>query len=201
MDKTSYALGMSIAHNLMQSGVKKLSFEDFTSGVQATLEGKAPAISYEEAGKILEDYFNDLAAAQAAEDAEVAEAMKKEGEQFLAENKTKPGVVTLKSGLQYKVLKAGSGRKPGRSDKVRCNYEGTFVNGMVFDSSYKRGEPAVFGDNHVIAGWTEALQLMEEGSEWELYIPYNLAYGEAGSHGAIPPCATLIFKVELIKVL
>lgn len=201
MDKTSYALGMNIAQNLMQSGVKKLAVDDFAAGFKATMEGEVTLVSPDEAVKLLEDYFNDLSAAQAAEQAEIAEAMKKEGEEFLAENAGKPGVVTLKSGLQYKVLKAGSGRKPGRTDKVRCNYEGSFVNGMVFDSSYNRGEPAVFGVNQVIAGWTEALQLMAEGSEWELYIPYNLAYGEAGAHGAIPPCAALIFKVELIAVL
>lgn len=192
---------MNIAQNLMQSGVKKLAVDDFAAGFKATMEGEVTLVSPEEAGKLLEEYFNDLSAAQAAEQAEIAEAMKKEGEEFLAENAAKPGVVTLKSGLQYKVLKAGSGRKPGRTDKVRCNYEGSFVNGMVFDSSYNRGEPAVFGVNQVIAGWTEALQLMAEGSEWELYIPYNLAYGEAGAHGAIPPCAALIFKVELIAVL
>lgn len=201
MDKTSYALGMNIAQNLMQSGVKKLAVEDFAAGFKAVMEGEVTLVSPEEAGKLLEDYFNELSAVQAAENAEIAEAMKKEGEEFLAENAGKPGVVTLKSGLQYKVLKAGNGRKPGRTDKVRCHYEGSFVNGMVFDSSYNRGEPAVFGVNQVIAGWTEALQLMAEGSEWELYIPYNLAYGEAGAHGAIPPCAALIFKVELIAVL
>ncbi len=192
---------MNIAQNLMQSGVKKLAVEDFAAGFKAVMEGEVTLVSPEEAGKLLEDYFNELSAAQAAENAEIAEAMKKEGEEFLAENAGKPGVVTLKSGLQYKVLKAGNGRKPGRTDKVRCHYEGSFVNGMVFDSSYNRGEPAVFGVNQVIAGWTEALQLMAEGSEWELYIPYNLAYGEAGAHGAIPPCAALIFKVELIAVL
>ena len=201
MDKKSYALGMNIAQNLIRSGVKGLAIEDFNAGFKATMEDEVTLVDPEEAGRILEDYFNELSAAKAAEDAEVAEAMRKEGEEFLKENAGKPGVVTLKSGLQYKVLKAGSGRKPGRTDKVRCNYEGTFVNGMVFDSSYSRGEPAVFGVNQVIAGWTEALQLMSEGSEWELYIPYDLAYGEAGAHGAIPPCAALIFKVELIAVL
>lgn len=107
----------------------------------------------------------------------------------------------LPSGLQYKVLKSGEGRKPGRTDKVKCHYEGTFPNGQKFDSSYDRDEPAVFGVNQVIAGWTEALQLMSEGSAWELYIPYNLAYGEAGAPGAIPPYSTLVFKVELIEVL
>ena len=201
MDKVSYSLGMSIAHNMMQSGVKDLTFEDFIAGVKATLQGEQPAVPYEEAGKILDAYFTDLEAAKAAEEAEIGEAMKKDGEEFLAENAKKAGVITLASGLQYKVLKAGTGRKPRRSDRVRCHYEGTFTNGMVFDSSYKRGEPAVFGVGQVIAGWTEALQLMSEGSEWELYIPYNLAYGEAGAHGAIPPYAALVFKVELLEVL
>lgn len=201
MDKVSYALGMSIAHNMMHSGVKDVNLDDFAAGVKATLQGETPAVSFEEAGKILDAYFTDLEAAKAAEQAEIGEAMKKDGEAFLAENAKKPGVISLASGLQYKILKAGNGRKPGRTDQVRCHYEGTFTNGMVFDSSYKRGEPAVFGVNQVIAGWTEALQLMGEGSEWELYIPYNLAYGEAGAHGAIPPYAALIFKVELIAVL
>ena len=201
MDKVSYALGMSIAHNMMHSGVKDVNLDDFAAGVKATLQGETPAVSFEEAGKILDAYFTDLEAGKAAEQAEIGEAMKKDGEAFLAENAKKPGVISLASGLQYKILKAGNGRKPGRTDQVRCHYEGTFTNGMVFDSSYKRGEPAVFGVNQVIAGWTEALQLMGEGSEWELYIPYNLAYGEAGAHGAIPPYAALIFKVELIAVL
>lgn len=201
MDKVSYALGMSIAHNMMQSGVRDLQFEDFAAGLKATLQGEEPAVPFEEAGKILDKYFTDLEAAKAAEDAEIGEAMKKDGEAFLAENATKPGVITLASGLQYKILKAGSGKKPGKTSRVRCHYEGTFTNGMIFDSSYKRGEPAVFGVNQVIPGWTEALQLMSEGSEWELYIPYSLAYGEAGAHGAIPPCAALVFKVELLEVL
>ena len=201
MDKVSYALGMSIAHNMMQSGVRDLQFEDFAAGLKATLQGEEPAVPFEEAGKILDKYFTDLEAAKAAEDAEIGEAMKKDGEAFLAENATKPGVITLASGLQYKILKAGSGKKPGKTSRVRCHYEGTFTNGMIFDSSYKRGEPAVFGVNQVIPGWTEALQLMSEGSEWELYIPCNLAYGEAGAHGAIPPCAALVFKVELLEVL
>lgn len=201
MDKNSYALGMSIAHNMIQSGVKEISFEDFTAGLKATLKGEEPAISYEEAGKLLDKYFSQLEEAKAAAQAEIGEAMKKEGEEFLAGNAKKEGVVVLKSGLQYKVIKEGKGGKPGRTSKVRCHYEGTFIDGKVFDSSYKRGEPAVFGVNQVIAGWTEALQLMQEGSVWQLFIPYNLAYGEAGSHGSIPPYATLIFKVELLETL
>lgn len=201
MDKNSYALGMSIAHNMIQSGVKEISFDDFTAGLKATLQGQEPAISYEEAARLLDKYFSQLEEAQAAEQAEIGEAMKKEGEQFLSENAKKAGVTLLASGLQYKVIKQGTGKKPGRTSKVKCHYEGTFTDGKIFDSSYKRGEPAVFGVNQVIAGWTEALQLMSEGAEWELYIPYNLAYGKAGANGSIPPFATLIFKVELLEVL
>ena len=201
MDKNSYALGMSIAHNMLQSGVREISFDDFTAGLKATLTGAEPAISYEEAGTLLDEFFGKIQEEQAARQAEIGEFMKKDGETFLAANAKKEGVTVLPSGLQYKVLKSGEGRKPGRTDKVRCHYEGTFPNGQKFDSSYDRDEPAVFGVNQVIAGWTEALQLMSEGSAWELYIPYNLAYGEAGAPGAIPPYSTLVFKVELIEVL
>lgn len=201
MDKNSYALGMSIAHNMLQSGVREISFDDFTAGLKAALTGAETAITYEEAGTLLDEFFGKIQEEQAARQAEIGEFMKKDGETFLAANAKKEGVTVLPSGLQYKVLKSGEGRKPGRTDKVRCHYEGTFPNGQKFDSSYDRDEPAVFGVNQVIAGWTEALQLMSEGSAWELYIPYSLAYGEAGAPGAIPPYSTLVFKVELIEVL
>ena len=201
MDKNSYALGMSIAHNMLQSGVREISFDDFTAGLKAALTGAETAITYEEAGTLLDEFFGKIQEEQAARQAEIGELMKKDGETFLAANAKKEGVTVLPSGLQYKVLKSGEGRKPGRTDKVRCHYEGTFPNGQKFDSSYDRNEPAVFGVNQVIAGWTEALQLMSEGSAWELYIPYSLAYGEAGAPGAIPPYSALVFKVELIEVL
>ena len=201
MDKNSYALGMSIAHNMLQSGVREISFDDFTAGLKAALTGAETEITYEEAGTLLDEFFGKIQEEQAARQAEIGEFMKKDGETFLAANAKKEGVTVLPSGLQYKVLKSGEGRKPGRTDKVRCHYEGTFPNGQKFDSSYDRNEPAVFGVNQVIAGWTEALQLMSEGSAWELYIPYNLAYGEAGAPGAIPPYSALVFKVELIEVL
>ena len=201
MDKNSYALGMSIAHNMLQSGVREISFDDFTAGLKAALTGAEPAISYEEAGALLDEFFGKIQEEQAARQAEIGELMKKDGETFLAANAKKEGVTVLPSGLQYKVLKSGEGRKPVRTDKVKCHYEGTFPNGQKFDSSYDRDEPAVFGVNQVIAGWTEALQLMSEGSAWELYIPYSLAYGEAGAPGAIPPYSALVFKVELIEVL
>lgn len=201
MDKNSYALGMSIAHNMLQSGVKEVAFDDFVAGLKATLTRQEPAISYKEAGDILDKYFQELQEKQAAEQAEISEVMKREGEEFLAANAKKEGVIVLPSGLQYKVIKEGEGRMPELTDKVKCHYEGTFVDGEKFDSSYDRKQPAVFGVNQVIPGWTEALQLMSEVSVWELYIPYKLGYGEAGAQGAIPPCSALVFKVELIEVL
>jgi len=201
MDKLSYALGMSIAQNLLQSGVETLTFEDFTAGVKDSMTGARPAISYEEANDELGRFFQKMENARKSAQSDLAAKMKSEGEAWLKANAAREDVIVLSSGLQYRVIKEGKGRKPGRTDKVRCHYEGTFTDGKVFDSSYKRGEPAVFGVNQVISGWTEALQLMAEGSEWELFIPYQLAYGEAGAHGSIPPCATLVFKVELLEVL
>lgn len=201
MDKLSYALGLSIARNLAQSGVKELAFDDFKDGVKAAMTGAHPAITYEEANDVLNGFFAAAEAEMKEKNEAMAAAFKKEGEAFLAANATKEGVNVLASGLQYKVLREGHGRKPGRRDRVRCHYEGTLTNGMKFDSSYDRREPAVFGVDQVIAGWTEALQLMAEGSEWELFIPYQLAYGEQGAHGSIPPCAALVFKVELLEVL
>ena len=204
MDKNSYALGMSIAHNMLQSGVKEVSFDDFVAGLKATLTRTEPAISYEEASELLDKYFQQLQEKQFYNNRLMEQKYGKnreEGEKFLAENAKKEGVTVLPSGLQYKVIKEGSGRIPGPTDKVKCHYEGTFVDGEKFDSSYDRKQPAVFGVNQVIAGWTEALQLMDEGSVWQLFIPYNLAYGEAGAQGAIPPYAALVFKVELIEVL
>lgn len=201
MDKTSYALGMSIAHNMLSSGVQQINFEDFCEGLKATFLGQQPALEYEEAGKILNDYFTELESKQKAAQAEAAQAFKKDGEDFLEANKKNEGVVVLPSGLQYKVLKSGSGKKPSATSQVKCHYEGKFIDGTKFDSSYDRNEPAVFGLNQVIPGWTEGLQLMSEGDEWMLYIPYSLGYGETGAPGAIPPCAALVFKVELIEVL
>ena len=201
MDKNSYALGMSIAHNMISSGVKEVAFEDFVSGLKAVLTGAKPEISFDEAAGLLDKYFADIEKKQRSEAAAMGAAMKKEGEEFLAANAGKEGVRVLPSGLQYKVITEGSGKKPGPKDQVNCHYCGTFPDGTKFDSSYDSGEPAVFGVNQVIAGWTEALQLMSEGSKWELYIPYNLGYGEHGAPGAIPPYSALVFTVELISVL
>lgn len=201
MDKKSYALGMNMGLSMLQEGIREVKIEDFAAGVSAMLEGKIPALSMEEAQKVLEKYFTELDEARQAEQAEIGKAFKEEGEKFLAENAKKEGVKVTASGLQYKVIREGTGRKPKATDRIRCHYEGTFTDGRVFDSSYKRGEPVVFGLNQVIKGWTEGLQLMAEGAKYELFIPYKLAYGEAGSQGAIPPCCALKFVVELLEVL
>ena len=201
MDKTSYAVGLSIAQNMLQSGVRDLTIEDFVKGVQDTLEGKDPQVPFEEASELLDKYFRRIDEERKAEQAAIGDVFKKEGEDFLEANAKKEGVHVTGSGLQYKVLVEGQGRQPEAISQVRCHYEGRFTDGTVFDSSYKRGEPAVFGLNQVIRGWTEGLQLMKEGSKYEFYIPYDLAYGEEGAHGAIPPCAALVFTVELLEVL
>ena len=201
MDKNSYALGMSIAHNMMNSGIKSVEFDDFVAGVKAILTGSEPAVSFQEAGELLDKYFAEIEAEQRAEAEAMSAALREEGEAFLSFNADQDGVVVLPSGLQYKVLVEGTGKKPSATSQVKCHYEGTLLNGVMFDSSYKRGEPAVFGLNQVIAGWTEGVQLMSEGSKYEFYIPYNLAYGEHGAPGAIPPYATLKFVVELLEVL
>ncbi len=201
MDKTSYAVGMMLAQNMLSSGIQKIEFDDFVAGVKAILTGSEPAVPFKEAGQLLEKYFADIEAEQKAEAEAMGAALREEGEAFLKMNAEAEGVVVLPSGLQYKVLAEGEGKKPKATDKVKCHYAGTLLNGVQFDSSYDRGEPAVFGLNQVIPGWTEGVQLMSEGSKYEFYIPYNLAYGEHGAPGAIPPYATLKFVVELIEVL
>lgn len=201
MDKFSYALGMSMAQSLAQSGITNIEFDDFAAAVKDFLTGQKPALELDEANRILDEFFEKMQAAEKEKIAELSKVMKEEGEKFLAENAKKEGVVVLPSGLQYKVITEGTGRKAKATDTVNCDYEGRFISGNVFDSSYQRGHAAEFGVNQVIKGWTEALQLMPEGSKWELYIPYDLAYGEQGAGAAIPPFATLIFTVEVHKVL
>ena len=193
MDKLSYALGLSMGHNFLGSGIKSLNVEDFAKGVEAVYKQEKPEISFDEAKKIINEFFSNL-------QDEIAETNKQAGKEFLAENAKRSGVVVLPSGLQYEVLAEGKGRKPKVTDKVQCHYHGTLIDGQVFDSSIQRGTPAVFGVNQVIPGWVEALQLMPEGSRWKLYIPSDLAYGEQGAGGSIPANATLIFEVELIKI-
>lgn len=202
MDKLSYALGLNMGlqfQNMNLSG--KLVVEDFAAAVGDIMQGRQPQVSVNEAQTILSNFFDNLEKEQQAAAAEAGKAAKVEGEKFLSENAKKAGVTVTKSGLQYEVLTEGSGRQPKATDTVRCHYHGTLIDGTVFDSSYQRNAPADFGLNQVIPGWTEGVQLMKEGAKYRFYIPYNLAYGEHGAPGAIPPYAALIFDVELIKVL
>jgi len=193
MDNISYALGLSIGNNFRASGIKGLEIDDFIKGINDVFNEAKPAIAFDEAQRLLQNYFKNL-------QAEKFEMNKQVGEEFLRINKEKRGVVTLPSGLQYEVIKTGDGPKPGSDDKVRCHYHGTFVDGRVFDSSVQRGKPAVFGVSQVIRGWTEALQLMNVGSKWRLFIPSDLAYGAHGAGEAIEPNMTLIFDVELLGI-
>ena len=202
MDKLSYALGHNIAHQLIGMGLQKsLNIDDYAAAIADVMQGRQPKMSHEEAHEVLEHFFNELEERQQQEASERGKAAKGEGEAFLAENKKRADIVTTASGLQYEVVKEGTGRQPKASDTVRCHYEGTLIDGTVFDSSYRRNQPAEFGLRQVIAGWTEGVQLMKEGSIFKFYIPYNLAYGERGAGADIPPYAALIFTVELIKVL
>lgn len=194
MDKVSYALGLSIGNNFQNSGIQNLQIEDFVKGLKDVLEEKNPEISYDEAKQVINEFFMQL-------QKEKLELNKKAGEEFLNINKGKAGVVTLPSGLQYQVLTKGTGAKPTANDKVKCHYHGTLINGRVFDSSVQRGEPAVFGVSQVIPGWVEALQLMEVGSKWRLFIPSDLAYGEHGAGDAIEPNSALVFDVELLDIV
>lgn len=202
MDKLSYALGHNIAHQMIGMGLQKsLNIDDYAAAITDVLQGHQPKMSHQEVQQVLEHFFTELEQRQQAEAAERGKAAKSEGEAFLAENKKRAGVVTTPSGLQYEIVKEGNGRQPKASDTVQCHYEGTLIDGTVFDSSYRRGMPAEFGLRQVIAGWTEGVQLMKEGSIFKFYIPYNLAYGERGAGADIPPYAALIFTVELIKIL
>lgn len=193
MDKISYALGLSIGNNFQNSGIKEINADDFMQGLKDVLNEKDPAITYDEAKKVINDYFMKL-------QSEKLENNRKAGEEFLQINKHKNGVTALPSGLQYEVLVPGKGETPKATDKVKCHYHGTLINGMVFDSSVERGQPAVFGVSQVIPGWVEALQLMPVGSKWRLFIPSDLAYGERGAGEAIEPNSTLIFEVELLGI-
>lgn len=194
MDKFSYGLGMGIGQNLLSMDVSEMSMDDFVAGLKAVLAGEKTELTHAEAQKVVSDHFRKVAEQRFVK-------IKEAGEAFLAENAKKEGVVTLPSGLQYTVLKEGNGKQPKATDRVQCHYEGTLIDGTVFDSSIKRGEPAIFGVSQVIAGWVEALQLMKEGAKWRLFIPYNLAYGTHGAGENIPPYSALVFDVELIKVL
>ncbi|MBR0195159.1 MAG: FKBP-type peptidyl-prolyl cis-trans isomerase [Paludibacteraceae bacterium] len=193
MDKISYALGLSMGQNLMGSGVEKLNYQDLAAGIEDVLTHQQPKISYQEAQQVLGQFFQEL-------EAKVAGAAKADGEKFLAENAKREGVKVTASGLQYEVLEPALGQKPKATDTVRVHYEGTLIDGTVFDSSYRRGESISFPLNGVIKGWTEGLQLMSVGSKYKFFIPYQLAYGERGAGQSIPPYAALIFTVELLGI-
>ena len=194
MDKFSYAIGLGIGQNLLSMGAQGINVEDFAQAIADVLNRNETAISHNEAREIVNKYFMELEEKMNAENIE-------KGKAFLAENAKKEGIVTLPSGLQYEVITEGNGKKPSATDRVKCHYEGTLIDGTLFDSSIKRGQQAVFGVNQVIKGWVEALQLMSEGSKWRLFIPSELGYGAQQAGEMIPPHSTLIFEVELIEVL
>ena len=200
MDKLSYALGLGIGRQLAQMGAEQLSIDDFAQAIKDVVAGGQLKLDEAEAQVIVQEFFQKQEEKQRAAAAEMGKKAKEEGEKYLAENAKKEGVVTLPSGLQYLVIKEGNGKRPKATDKVKCHYEGMPVDGTLFDSSVQRGEPATFPLNQVIAGWTEGLQLMTEGSKYRFFIPYTLGYGERGAGASIPPFAALVFDVELIEV-
>lgn len=201
LDKISYALGMSMGNNFKASGINEININDFADGVAAVFAGAKPKMTYDEAKVVIRDYFTAMEARQKEEAAKLADINAKAGSDFLAENAKRPEIITTASGLQYEIIKEGDGAQPTASDQVEVHYTGKLIDGTVFDSSEQRGVPATFGVTQVIPGWVEALQLMKAGSRWRLYIPSNLAYGPNGAGGVIGPNATLIFDVELLKVL
>lgn len=196
----SYALGLGIGRQLAQMDAKDLSVEDFAAAIKDVLEGKELRMSNRDAQRIVEDFFKKKEDDRKAEQAAKGKIAREAGEKYLEQNAQQEGVITLPSGLQYKVLREGNGRKPKATDEVVCHYEGFLVDGTVFDSSFQRGEPASFPLNQVITGWTEGLQLMQEGAKYRFFIPWRLGYGEGGAGTLIPPYSALIFDVELIKV-
>lgn len=201
MDKLSYALGMSMGQNFMHSGIKEINVSDFAAGVAAIYEGTQPEISFTEAKRTVEEFFTKLQEEMDKEAEKAAGENKQIGEAFLAENAKREGIKVTATGLQYEVLESGNGAQPTANDKVEVHYTGKLIDGTVFDSSVERGVPAMFGVTQVIPGWVEALQLMKEGDKWRLYIPSDLAYGPNGAGGVIGPNATLIFDVELLRVI
>lgn len=201
MDKLSYALGMSMGHNFKGTGIKTLNSADFAAGVASVYDGVKPEMTFDEAKHIVNEYFAKLEAEMQAEAAKQGEVNRKNGEAFLTENAKREGIKVTESGLQYEVLESGKGDSPKASDNVEVHYTGKLIDGTVFDSSVERGVPASFGVTQVIPGWVEALQLMHEGDKWRLYIPSDLAYGPNGAGGVIGPNMTLIFDVELLRVI
>lgn len=200
-DRISYALGLSMGNNFRASGIEKISVQDFADGVAAVFDGLAPKMSYDEAKAEIQKYFQAMEEKQREAAAKMGEVNAKAGEAFLSENGKRVEVKTTPSGLQYEVLTEGDGTMPTAEDQVEVHYTGKLIDGTVFDSSVDRGQPATFGVTQVIPGWVEALQLMKAGSKWRLFIPSQLAYGPNGAGGVIGPNQTLIFDVELLKVI
>lgn len=201
LDKLSYALGLSMGNNFRSSGINEINVQDFADGVAAVFYGSQPKMTYQEAKDTIQAYFMDLQAKQEEANKQMADVNARAGEEFLLANGRRAEVKTTPSGLQYEVLAEGDGPQPKATDKVVVHYEGKLIDGTVFDSSISRGEPATFGVTQVIPGWVEALQMMKAGSKWRLFIPSALAYGPQGAGGMIGPNQTLIFDVELLKVL
>lgn len=202
LDRISYALGLSMGNNFRASGISELNVQDFADGVAAVFYGATPKMTYDEAKAEIQNFFAELEKKQRAAAEEAGKQNKEAGEAFLAENGKRVEVKTTPSGLQYEVLKEGDGPMPEATDQVEVHYTGKLIDGTVFDSSVDRGVPATFGVTQVIPGWVEALQLMKAGSKWRLFIPSNLAYGPNGAPGSpIGPNSTLIFDVELLKVI
>lgn len=202
LDRISYALGLSMGNNFRASGISELNVQDFADGVAAVFYGATPKMTYDEAKAEIQNFFAELEKKQRAAAEEAGKQNKEAGEAFLAENGKRVEVKTTPSGLQYEVLTEGDGPMPEATDQVEVHYTGKLIDGTVFDSSVDRGVPATFGVNQVIPGWVEALQLMKAGSKWRLFIPSNLAYGPNGAPGSpIGPNSTLIFDVELLKVI
>ncbi len=199
MDKVSYALGLGIGSQLKDMGAENLNIDDFAQAIKDAIAGNKQ-LKDDEAQAIVQEFFMEQEKKQRAAAAERFQANKSAGEKYLADNAAKENVHVTASGLQYEVLKEGNGKRPSATDTVVCHYEGTLIDGKMFDSSIKRGEPATFPLNQVIAGWTEGLQLMQEGAKYRFFIPYELGYGERGAGASIPPFSALVFDVELIEV-
>lgn len=200
-DRLSYALGLSMGNNFRASGIQEITVGDFADGVAAVFAGEQPKMSYDEAKAEIQKFFTALEEKQRAEAAKMSEVNEAAGKKFLEENGKREGVKTTASGLQYEVIEEGDGEMPTAQDQVEVHYTGKLIDGTVFDSSVERGVPATFGVTQVIPGWVEGLQMMKTGAKWRLFIPSQLAYGPQGAGGVIGPNATLIFDVELLKVI
>ena len=201
MDKLSYSFGLAIGTQLMDMGAEAINVEDFSQALKDVFTGQPLAVKPEEAQNMVSSFLHEQEIAKRKEMEEKGLKARSEGESFLRDNGKRPGIITTASGLQYEILEEGNGKHPKATDRVKCHYEGRLIDGTVFDSSIRRGEPAVFPLNGVISGWTEGVQLMAEGAKYRFYIPYQLAYGANGAGSSIPPYAALIFDIELIAVM